>query len=1148
MGQIHQKVVPLPANLICMKRYLPLVIFVLLFVVHFPVFSQSALPFFNNKPTNVRSWQAGRHSSLPEYIAFTNNANLPLAALPKWLRYQFQLDEDFGLQLLEQQSDVLGMEHYRYQQTYQGHPIEGAIYLAHTQQQQIVSLNGVLVRNIPNAVSPELTTDLALQKALNNIGAQHYRWQSPVQEAALQREQRNPAATYYPTGTLVFCSLTNSTTVNYRLCYKFDIYADQPLQRYYVFVDARTGEIVQKQSRLCHTDTPATAITKYSGTRQITTDNIGTTYRLREAGRGNGIETYNCQQQTDFINTDFTDTDNYWNNVNAALDEAATDAHWGAEMTYDFYLSTHNRQGIDNNNMPIISYVHYGSNYFNAFWDGDRMAYGDGSGSAGPLTALDIAGHEITHGVTQFSAGLNYINESGALNEAFSDIFGTVIEFYARPNNANWLVGSDIGSTLRSMSNPSAYSQPDTYNGTNWYVGSGDNGGVHINSGVANYWFYLLTTGGSGTNDLGNAYTVSGIGMDKAQRIAYRTLNNYLFPTANYANARFYSILSAIDLYGACSPEVVATTNAWYAVGVGNVYDGIVTADFTADVLAACDAPLTVKFTNSSANAGNFIWDFGDGNTSTENSPTHTYTNLGTFSIQLISDAGSCGNDTLVRSNYIDIDSSNPCIYSMPNSGIPANIIPCAGTLYDAGGLNSNYYDNTTSTITIAPENAATVSINFSVFDLETDYDYLYIYDGTSDDAPNLGFYTGNTLPNSGNPIVAQSGAITLKLVSDPFVTGAGFVLTWNCTPISAAPVADFAANVTTTCSGNIQFDDKSTNVPTSWLWNFGDGNTSAEKNPAHQYANNGTYTVSLESANSFGSHTITKTNHISVNRPVAPVAAPTTFCEGETATFTHSSELSWYDSATMDSLLAVGNTFTTPPLNNNIDYYVTKTDISPVQSVGPASTNIGSSGYFGLSTRWLTFDVYQPVRLVSVKVYANGGLNRTIQLRDAQGIVLKDTTLYVNSGESRITLNFDLPIGTGLRLGTTATSELSRNSSGAVFPYTLPGVLSITGTNATAGYYYFFYDWEVQLPDCISQVGTVSATVKPLPQPVVIGENVVCQNDKTYTIQNANPNHTYNWTVIGGSIVNGQGTATITVNWTDAVNDGTIEVIETTP
>ncbi|HNL07741.1 MAG TPA: M4 family metallopeptidase, partial [Chitinophagales bacterium] len=530
--------------------------------------------------SNVRSWQAGRHSSLPEYIAFTDNANLPLSALPKWLRYQFQLNEDFGLQLLEQQSDALGMEHYRYQQTYQGHPIEGAIYLAHTRQQQIVSLNGVLVRSFPNGGTVALTTDLALQKAINHIGAQHYRWQSPAQEAALQREQHNPAATYYPKGELVFCSSSNSATASYRLCYKFDIYADQPLQRYYVFVDAQTGEIIQKLSRLCHTDTPATAITKYSGTRQITTDNTGTTYRLREAGRGNGIETYNCQQQTDFINTDFTDADNYWNNVNAARDEAATDAHWGAEMTYDFFLSTHNRQGIDNNNMPIISYVHYGSNYFNAFWDGDRMAYGDGSGSAGPLTALDIAGHEMTHGVTQFSAGLNYINESGALNEAFSDIFGTVIEFYARPTNANWLVGSDIGSTFRSMSNPNAYSQPDTYNGTNWYVGSGDNGGVHTNSGVANYWFYLLTTGGSGTNDLGNAYTVSGIGMDKAQRIAYRALNNYLFPTVNYANARFYSILSAIDLYGACSPEVVATTNAWYAVGVGNVYDGIVTADF----------------------------------------------------------------------------------------------------------------------------------------------------------------------------------------------------------------------------------------------------------------------------------------------------------------------------------------------------------------------------------------------------------------------------------------------------------------------------------------------------------------------------------------------------------------------------------------
>jgi Zn-dependent metalloprotease len=154
------------------------------------------------------------------------------------------------------------------------------------------------------------------------------------------------------------------------------------------------------------------------------------------------------------------------------------------------------------------------------------------------------------------------------MNEGFSDIFGTAIEFYARPSNADWLIGGDF-YTIRSMSNPNAYSQPDTYKGTYWYTGTSDNGGVHTNSGVLNFWFYLLSAGGSGTNDNGTAYNVTGIGIDKAAAIAFRTNTVYLVSTSKYSDARAYSIQAASDLYGATSAEVTQTTNAWDAVGVG---------------------------------------------------------------------------------------------------------------------------------------------------------------------------------------------------------------------------------------------------------------------------------------------------------------------------------------------------------------------------------------------------------------------------------------------------------------------------------------------------------------------------------------------------------------------------------------------------
>ena len=172
---------------------------------------------------------------------------------------------------------------------------------------------------------------------------------------------------------------------------------------------------------------------------------------------------------------DFTDGDNYWNNFNADQDEVATDAHWGAEMTYDYFLNEHGRNSIDGAGFTLNSYVHYDNSYANAFWDGSRMTYGDGSGSWSPLTALDIAAHEIGHGLCNFTANLVYQDESGALNESFSDIWGAAIENHARPTNWNWLIGEDIGSALRSMSNPNAAGDPRhvfrNQLGTTWWTG-----------------------------------------------------------------------------------------------------------------------------------------------------------------------------------------------------------------------------------------------------------------------------------------------------------------------------------------------------------------------------------------------------------------------------------------------------------------------------------------------------------------------------------------------------------------------------------------------------------------------------------------------------------------------------------------------------
>src|SRR6185436_6590047 len=192
------------------------------------------------------------------------------------------------------------------------------------------------------------------------------------------------------------------------------------------------------------------------------------------------------------------------------------------------------------------------------------------------------------------------------------------------------------------------------------------------NSGVLNFWFYLLTEGGSGTNDLGNSYNVTDIGIDNAAAILYRTWATYLFPNAEYADARYYSIQAAIDLFGPCTPEVIATTNAWHAVGVGAAFIPGVTSDFISPLTTYCQLPATVYFTNASNNAGSYVWDFGDGGSSTAANPSHIYTTSGTFDVKLIADGGPCGTDSVIKTAYITI--------SLPSAPVTTDTTICQNT------------------------------------------------------------------------------------------------------------------------------------------------------------------------------------------------------------------------------------------------------------------------------------------------------------------------------------------------------------------------------------------------------------------------------------------------------------------------------------
>lgn len=604
-----------------------------------------------------------RQSRVPSFITFREDSRIAPSAIQDVLRPALKMQLADGWRSRTVMHDEIGMTHERFSQTYNDIRVEGGEYIVHTKNGVVQTVNGMWFDGISVNTTPALTKDAAVAKAVAHVNASVYKWEVAAEEDHLKAMKQDASATYYPAGELVIiCRNGDIIAKDYVLAWKLDIFAAEPMSRQWIFVDAHTGAIVHTKDRIHHIDVPATGNTMYSGTQNFTCDNFGSgQYRLRETGRGQGIQTYNLNNATSTAGAvDFTNSSTTWTST-ANDDHTALDAHWGAEGTYDWYMNEMNRDGLDGNGMLMVSYVHYGNAYNNAFWNGQEMTYGDGSGSAGgfnPLTAIDVCGHEFTHGVTEFSSNLDYSYESGALNESFSDIFGTAIEHYKKPATADFLIGEEIVVTpgaLRSMQNPNAYGDPDCYTGTNWYTGTGDNGGVHTNSGVQNFWYYLVSQGGSGTNDLGDSYAVTGFGWYDAARVAYRNNCYYLVNTSEYMDSRTYSIQAAQDLFGACTPQVIDVTNAWYACGVGPVYSATVTAAFSGDILTSCSVPTTVNFTNTSTNASDAIWDFGDSSTDTAYNPVHTYTSAGTFNVQLIA-SSACGTNTTIQNSYITIN------------------------------------------------------------------------------------------------------------------------------------------------------------------------------------------------------------------------------------------------------------------------------------------------------------------------------------------------------------------------------------------------------------------------------------------------------------------------------------------------------------
>jgi Zn-dependent metalloprotease len=350
-------------------------------------------------------------------------------------------------------------------------------------------------------------------------------------------------------------------------------------------VDAHTAGILDRWSNLETAATTGTGKTLYSGSISLVTNSVLGAYELRDPSRGSMRTIDGSNRRTS--GQIYKDSDNTWGNYAISdLTTAAADAQYGAAMTWDYYKKAHGRNGIANNGKGSYSRVHYGRRYNNAYWSDACfcMTYGDGDGvNIGPLVSLDITGHEMSHGVTANSAGLIYSGESGGLNEANSDILGTMVEFYANnpQDTPDYMIGEEIvvgnvpGSAdqraLRYMFDPikDGFS-PNCYASN---LGSLD---VHYSSGVANRFFYLLAEGSAAKTFSGvkhyaptcNGASVTGIGRTKAAKIWYRALTVYFTSDTDYAAARVATIQAAKDLYGATSAEAKAVAAAWSAVKV----------------------------------------------------------------------------------------------------------------------------------------------------------------------------------------------------------------------------------------------------------------------------------------------------------------------------------------------------------------------------------------------------------------------------------------------------------------------------------------------------------------------------------------------------------------------------------------------------
>ncbi len=544
-----------------------------------------------------------------------------------------QLTSGSEMRFVHSKTNDVGVTSSLYQQYLNGYKVKGAEMMINEKNGIVKYVNGRYMTTAPTGKQAVVVEKAALAIAQQQVNSTDYLWQYPEAEAAYRKFKKDSTATYKPIGELVYIPDFSKPfdKQSFRLVWRFAIHVNPQIQSSEIFVDAQSGEVVNKLP-LTFECSSGTSSTLWNGAQNIFTQLNAGSYRSLSDCNTAQVHTYNGNGNDNGVGaTYYTDTDNDW--PTTALGKYIAQTHWGSKQTRNYYVVVHGREGYDGAGADFVTYINPGYTG-NAYWTGSGTSFGGSSTGASPYVTLDVCGHEHTHGMIDNTSDLTYSYESGALNESFADCIGEAVEEYTL-GSADWIHRFEISGGNRSFIDPNAKGDPDTYLGTNWYTGTADAGGVHTNSGVQNYWFYLLSVGGSGTNDIGNAFSVSGISIDKARLIAYDCMVG-LISSSQYANARSVSIQKAKDRYGDCSNEAEQTTRAWYAVGVGSNW--VAPIPFTINASASPSSICLGQSTTGTA-SGALTYDWvpsgGSGSTITL-TPTSTtvYTVTGTNSAQ----------------------------------------------------------------------------------------------------------------------------------------------------------------------------------------------------------------------------------------------------------------------------------------------------------------------------------------------------------------------------------------------------------------------------------------------------------------------------------------------------------------------------------